>query len=266
MSKTAKIIKYLSLAFAFFLIISIFSGLAYCVEGIFNIFYEKEIEGVSAIDTYLNVNQLDIDIVSSNLVIKKGTKLEVQTNNPNISCYQEGKNLKIEENNYNWFKNNKETDLTISIPDNVLNSMNIKTGAGIVNIDYLKTNNLNLKLGAGKIEITYIESFEETKIETGAGAVEIKNSKFHDLDFDMGVGEVIMSSAITGDSEINSGIGSLNLHLLGSFSDYKIAVDKGIGEVLIDNKTVNDKDIIGSGNNQLELDSGIGKVVVNFEK
>ena len=55
-----------------------------------------------------------------------------------------------------------------------------------------------------------------------------------------------------------------NINLLGNSNDYQIDVDKGIGEFTIDNVSVHDEDIYGSGINGLDVDGGLGKVTIKF--
>jgi len=264
MSNTKKLIKYLAISLAIFLIVNIFSGIIYGVDIVINLFEKEEVEKIENYDTYQDINTLKIDIKTSNLVIKKGNSFKIATNNKEINYTKDGNSFIVDEKDYNFLKNNKETDLIIYVPDSIFNEASIKTGAGKVSIEHLRVNELNLNLGAGKIEIDYIESIKETSIETGLGEVNIKSSKINNLDFDMGIGKVIMFANITGNSKINSGIGSLTLNLLNEFDNYQIEVNKGIGEVLINNKSIKDKEIVGSGSNKIELNKGIGKVLVSF--
>lgn len=261
MTDSQKIIKNLALAFAIFLIIAIFSLIISGINGVLEIFkpyavYEEIIEN--------NISNLEIDITSSNLIIQKNDEFKVETNNDEITYEQNNNKLIIKEKKHNWIKRRNETDLIIYIPNKSFLDVKIKTGAGKVTIDSLETDNLDLNLGAGKIEIDYLESKKSSKIETGAGEVIIKNSKLNNLDFDMGVGKVTLTSLITGNNYINTGIGSLTLDILNYVDNYEIQVNKGLGKVLINNEEVSNKEVIGTGNNKIKLECGIGEVKVNF--
>ena len=123
-------------------------------------------------------------------------------------------------------------------------------------IEKISADNLNLNLGAGKVEIDNIETYTSTLIDGGAGKIDINNGLISYLNFDMGVGEVNLTARVLGKSEIDCGIGAANINLLGNSNDYQIDVDKGIGEFTIDNVSVHDEDIYGSGINSLDVDGG----------
>lgn len=76
----------------------------------------------------------------------------------------------------------------------------------------------------------------------------------------MGIGETIITSLISGNSNLDTGIGSLELNLIGD--DYKLKINKGIGEITIDNKKVEDNEIIGNGDNNISISGGIGEIKI----
>lgn len=82
----------------------------------------------------------------------------------------------------------------------------------------------------------------------------------------MSVGKFTLEAAILGNSKIDHGVGSITLNLIGAKEEYKIHVDKGIGTITIDNKNINDNQIIGNGINKIDIDGGIGNMDINFNK
>ena len=77
-------------------------------------------------------------------------------------------------------------------------------------------------------------------------------------------GTAEITSIITGNNEINSGVGNLRLNLIDNIENYKIKINKGIGKVEIDNKEVSDNKIVGTGLNFINISGGIGTIAVNF--
>lgn len=274
MSTAQKIIKYLALAFAIFLIVTIISAILtgiYAFSNILGLKKEKpedigqvkiiELEELN--DTYTH---LDIDIKYSNLKIKIGEKFEIKTNNTNIECSQNNNKLKIIEKQNNWFgRGSNQEELIVYIPENIeFEKVIIETGAGTVNIEELKAEKLKLSLGAGETLIKNIVS-DNVDIDGGVGKFTIENGIINDLGLDLGVGETTINATITGNNKIDTGIGSLKLKVNGNIDDYKLKLEKGIGNITLNGKQVSNNTTIGDGENIIDIDGGIGEIIINFK-
>lgn len=271
MSVFQKVIKRLALAFALFLVVSIFAGIfsAFCgVAGIFGDDSDEKISEMSA----AKLNQEDakvliIDIHAAELEMKEGEKLAAETNNSDITITQKDGKLQIKEKGNNWFKNSSHSKVVVYIPKNMeFDKVDIDTGAGEITIDSLITDVLDMDLGAGEVNIDYIEAREVADIDGGTGETTIKSGKLSNLSFDLGVGEAELTSELRGDCDMDLGVGSLALTILGEKDDYTIEVNKGIGEYSIDGEKIHDNDKIGEGNNHLQIDGGIGDAKINFKE
>ena len=141
----------------------------------------------------------------------------------------------------------------------------IENGAGKLDINDLSTNELELDLGAGKVTIDKLTVLKEASIDGGAGEVNISNSSINNLDLDMGIGIVLISSTLTGNSEIDAGIGEVDLNLLDKKDNYKINIDKSIGEIIIDGNKVGEENSYGNGLNTIDISGGIGSININFK-
>lgn len=273
MSIAQKIIKYLALAFAIFLIVTIVSAILTGIYTMSNILGLKKesTENISEVSTLElekinDYSYLDINIKYSNLKIKIGKKFEVQTNNNNIEVNQKNNKLKIiEEQDSLFWKNSNKEELIVYIPENIeFEKVNIETGAGIVNIEEIKAEKLKLNLGAGETIIKNIIS-DNVDIDGGAGKFTIENGTINNLDFDLGIGETTINAKITGNNKIDTGIGRLKLNIDGNIDDYKLKVEKGIGNIKLNGKQVSNNTIIGNGENVIDIDGGIGEIVINFK-
>lgn len=261
MTTTQKIIKNLSIAFAIFLIVTIISSITVFIFSIFG--NREELGELKELSCNYNEN-LDLSLNYSNLEIKESDKFLIETNNNNIKCSNKENKLLIKEKS-RLFRVRNNSKVIIYVPNNYkFNDVKIENGAGSINIENMQVNNLDLELGAGKTNINNIKT-NNTDIESGAGKLEIKSSLINNLDLDMGVGEIIIEANLTGNTKIDAGIGSFKLDILGKSLDYKIKLDKGIGNVYIDNKKVKDNEVIGNGSNYIDIDGGIGEIKVNFK-
>lgn len=271
MTSLQKVIKYLAISFAIFLIVTIIStilGAFYALSGVLGLKKDSKIASDEiSITNFENTNlaALDIEVDYTNLTIKTGDFLRVETNNSNINCKQNNQNLQIKEKNHNWFSNSENLDLILYIPENLeLEEVKINAGAGKINVENLTAKNLSFELGAGETEIKKLNVSKKCNIDGGAGKVNILSGTITNLDLDMGVGEVNLDVVIAGKSDIDAGIGSLIMNLQGNKEDYNIKTDKGIGSVKIDGKEVADSEVYGDGENHIEIDGGIGNIIVNF--
>ena len=80
----------------------------------------------------------------------------------------------------------------------------------------------------------------------------------------MGVGKTTITANITGNSKIDSGVGSLNLNILNSKENYRLKLSKGIGSIKVDNQDVKDNEVLGNGLNNLIIDGGVGEINIKF--
>lgn len=273
MTSAQKVIKYLAIAFAIFLIITIISGILSAFYGMAwilglrdeneNVQKDNEMTIINFEDS--NIVELDIDVAYSNLALKTGEVFRVETNNTNIISKQSNQCLYVKENSHNWFSNYDDNELIIYIPEGIVfDRVKINTGAGKISIENLSTESLSFKLGAGETEIESLNVSKKCNINGGAGKFSILSGEINDLDLDMGVGETNLSMILTGRSEIDAGVGKLDIHLQQNKEYYKIKVDKGIGSIRIDGKEISDNEIYGNGENYIDIDGGIGNISIDF--
>lgn len=271
MTTAQKIIKYCAVAFAIFLIITIISAVLSAGYGLLNAIGIINFKENSLLENMVTISNdaeefvsINLDIKSSNLQIKTGDKFEVKTNNSNIKYSNENGSIKIKEDKVaNWFFGKIDIgELIIYIPENMkqIDEVKINIGAGTVFIEQLNTKNLYLDLGAGNVEIDKLTVSEELKINGGAGNININSGEIANVDLDLGVGNTKIKSDITGNSNINTGVGELNLYLSLDADNYKINVNKGLGKITFNDDKILDDTIIGNGENYIKISGGVGNI------
>ena len=271
MTSAQKIIKYLALClatFLVFLIISSLLGVFYSVSKILDVQKDNEVtmDKMSTVNFKTDdISSLDINLLFTNLIIKQGNNLHVETNNEKVHFDEENNSLKIKEDSRNWLSQNNKGDLILYLPENSqFKTVEIQAGAGKIQIENLVTDFLSLELGAGETSIQRLNVSENCKIESGAGKVSLLDGRIKNLDLDLGVGKFELTSSLLGSNKINAGIGSLELNLLGNKKDYLIKADKGIGTIHVDEAVVSGDSTIGTGENTIKIDGGIGNIDVSF--
>ena len=295
MTTAQKIIKYFAIAFAIFLIVSIISLIlfgVYALSGVLGLKDNSKIDisgNMQTVDfgsvtsgdnnsgnsinnseqtvNIADITSLDIEVMYTNLIIRNGDTFRYETNNDNIVYRQSNNNtLKIEEK-HSWTLGNTQSDLVIYIPENFnLNKINIEAGAGKVEIENLNAESLDLELGAGEASISNLNVTSRCKLEGGVGRLNVLNGNLNNLDLDMGMGEVNINALITGNSDIDAGIGTLNLNLQGSKADYRIRLDKGVGNIRINGENTSNGSTYGEGANLIKIDDGIGNINITVNE
>lgn len=255
-NKNNRIIKTFAFILAAIVIISMLGGIyALCIT-VFDLFQSKQIENQIQYDSLMS--SLDIDLKTANLEIKLGDKLLVSTTNKYVTTYQNNNNIVIQEKKHSLLSkdNNK---VIITVPDNfLLDIVEIDITSGSIKIDKLETKRLNLDLGSGTTKINNLLVTDKTKIDCGSGKFLLNNGNLSNLNLDTGLGDTILNTKIIGNSNIETDIGKLELNLIGSINDYELTIDKGVGSIKLNNESLKDKSVVGTGNNYLLIEGGIG--------
>ncbi len=270
MSDIQRVIKYIAIAFAIYLVVMIIGGLLTFLGSMFLFFgndkgITKEMNMLT-FDNKYEIKELNIDIKAASLIIEESENFAIKTNNSYISLDQNKEILTIKEKSHRWFRDNNESKLIIYLPKSIqFDKFRIDAGAGKIEIDNIISEEINLSLGAGQVIIDNLEATKKSKISGGAGEMIIKNGLLNNLDFDMGVGHVKITSALKGDSDIDAGIGELEINILGPESDYELEVEKGIGRIEVNGKSLNNDSKYGNGINKIEIDGGVGKIDIRYQ-
>lgn len=264
-----KVIKVFAICLAIFIIanicICIFSGLS-----LFIYFGNKQETSVTTkefVQTYSNIERLDIDMVASNIEIIPGNEFKVEAWKAGTltSKVVNGK-LKLQENKKWFLSNNEIGQIIIYVPETViLKELDLDAGAGTVKIQNITAEKVDLDQGAGIFRIENC-NFAKADIDGGAGKVEIASSELRNLDLDCGAGKVELEAAITGNSKISAGIGEIDMTLLGNKDDYQITAEKGIGSIKIDGNECSSNITYGIGTNKLKVDGGIGSIRIEYRQ
>jgi hypothetical protein len=243
MTEAQRIIKYIAIAFAIFLIVTIISGISFGIYGLFtlgdNLISNQNIEEKCQ---SAEEHCLQISLAAANLNIKTGEAVKVDTKNDKIETTIEGGKIIIAEKGRHLFDSYNDRDVTLYLPEDIsYDKIYISGGAGNINIESLSTSNLEMSLGVGSSEIKNLDA-KNAKISTGIGDTKID-------DFE------------TEDAKISAGIGEVSVSLKSKAEDYRIEVSKGIGSITLNDTSLSDG-IIGSGSKKLDISGGIGSVKI----
>lgn len=269
MTTFQKVIKYLAIAFALYLSVTIIGGICAGIAGLSFLFSGRE-TAAGEMQVYSieeDVSELSLKLSGADLQIKTGDHFSVASNHKYLSVNTKDGQLSITETKDLFSVSPKGVTVVLYIPaDFVFDRVTMETGAGQVKIDSLTAEVLDFSLGAGEVEIRELNANSRAGIEGGAGEMTIAGGLLRNLDLDMGVGELKLKSRIEGSSCLNFGVGEAELTLVGSREDYKIELDKGICEAKLEGEPMRDDSVYGGGQNRIEIDSGIGEIEIEFSK
>lgn len=261
-----KFVKYIAIALAFGLICAFLSMIFTGVSFLGLIFNDERMYGVPTgknINSY--IEELNIYVGAADLEVKEGDYLYVESDNDAIKIKENDSVLTITEIKRPFDVNNTQK-VTVYIPANMtFESVDIETGAGVVDIGSLTTDEFDLELGAGVARLSDITTTHSTSIDGGAGELRIEECEFVNLDLDIGVGECTAALGLKGESDIHCGVSSTDITLYGHIENYTVEVDKGIGDVVVAGEIAKDGDVFGSGESLVDISCGVGEVDINYE-
>lgn len=272
MTTTQKIIKYLAIAFALFLVISIFSiifGLSReIISSINNDKKESELleEYTTISNNVNNIESFKIDISNDDIEIKEGEKFEVKTNDPDVKFYHENSKVKIKsDKTFSWhLSNSSRGTIIIYLPNEFnISELDLNLGAGKIDINKIFVETLLMDLGAGTMTAKEINVYEKATINGGAGNINIYSGTINNLNLKLGAGNASIQSDLTGSNTLTTGVGKLNLGLSRSKDNYKFDISKGLGNIILNDFDVSEDILIGDGETKIKISGAVGNIIIN---
>ena len=266
MSTQQKVIKYVAIALAVWLTVSIIGGILGAL-GIFNVFFGNDAvsDEMTVYSVSSDIRSLDIEINAADITVKEGDSFSVESNLKKLRVEEKNSCLSIVQTGK--FRGSHDgAVLTVTIPSGMLDSINLKTGAGKFTAKTLTAETVRFEFGAGDVTIEALTATRSAHIEGGTGRITISGGSMNALDMDMGMGQVNLTSALTGDCELDAGVGELNITLIGIQDDYTIEIEKGIGSITVDGQSASNNESFGNGMSEVEIHGGIGAINVNFKE
>lgn len=272
MTTTQKIIKYLAVAFALYLVISIFSiifGLSReIISSINNDKKESELleEYTTISNNVNNIESFKIDISNDDIEIKEGEKFEVKTNDPDVKFYHENSKVKIKnDKTLSWhLSNSSRGTIIIYLPNEFnISELALNLGTGKIDIDKIFVETLLMDLGAGTMTAKEINVYEKATINGGAGNINIYSGTINNLNLKLGAGNASIQSDLTGSNTLTTGVGKLNLGLSRSKNNYKFDINKGLGNIILNDFNVSEDTLIGDGETKIKISGAVGNIIIN---
>lgn len=299
MKPVQKVIKYLAMAFAVFLMVTILSGIVSAVAGVSwsNDAFGDNIEYSNITNEYDGVKDLEISNHSGNMNITYGDVSKVVVEGKNVpstmtmEVTSDG-TLVIDESSknfwiisiFNWGFNNKRTEINITLPrDFIAGNAYLENGSGRFDVQGLKANSIKFDGGSGRFTGTDMKAnkadiaagsggleltnciFGSTSVDGGSGQIQLIDNKFNDSEFYVGSGSFYFSGEFDGPVKVDGGSGSITMEISGNESDYYLDFNDGSGGIWLDGKRVDHYNSDNKGaDKEIEIKGGSGRVSVSF--
>lgn len=185
MTTAQKIIKYMALAFAAVIIINIFSGILIGLGAMATVLgltkdrgeQNIKLETVAQIFDEKEISSLKMELAYSNLTIKTGETLKLESSNSNVKCTQNNNKLVIQERTHMWNINNEASETILYIPANMkFDDIDIDAGIGKVDIeleDGVRNYTIKASKGIGSISINNEELTSDREYGNGPNYIKI---------------------------------------------------------------------------------------------
>ncbi len=267
MTTLQKIIKYLAIALALFLIATILEAVLGAI-GLISGWrdHESTLEEMKTYAVSASIDRMEIEIGAADFKIEQAAEFSVQSNLKNLTVKEQNGTLIIKQKT-NRGITEREAALTLCIPEGKsFDRVELTTGAGRLTVDRLSADTLKLELGAGEVTIDELNAALAADIAGGAGKITVYGGSLHDLDLEMGVGELNLTSALTGACELELGIGQSNIKVLGEKAEYRLDLQKGLGSLTVDGVSISNTETYTGGRHSLSIHGGIGAIYVDFAR
>lgn len=250
-------------------------GFSISTDGKLNFFNEQSFEYENYdLEAFENI---DVDAYNGRVIIKASkddtyginVKLDSTPKEPDIKV--ENGILKVKEYehnswlsfNFGWF--NTERYIEIYVPEDVLDSVNIDTSNGRIELSGISLNELTVNTSNGKIEMTDLKA-DKCDVKTSNGAIAIIESEIENSRFVTSNGKISIEGTFK-DVYAKTSNGSIDVSSDISEEYYKISAKTSNGSVRIDGDKVSDEYTSrNSGEGYMELKTSNGSINMSFKK
>ena len=118
-------------------------------------------------------------------------------------------------------------------------------------------------LGAGTMTAKEINVYEKAAINGGAGNININSGTINNLNLKLGAGNASIQSDLTGSNTLTTGVGRLNLGLSRSKDNYRFDINKGLGNIILNDFDVSEDTLIGDGETKIKINGAVGNIIIN---
>ena len=209
-------------------------------------------------DFYQEIKKLDLDLTAGELQI-------LESEDSDIYVETEGINEKLDLQYYA-----KGDALVLTTEKSLAGVVNQSFGTIYIYLpkDY-HLEEAEISVHAG---VLYIEDIHarELSVEVGAGEADIDDFEVREAEFDCGAGEITVSGLADKKIDIDCGMGNVSLTTSDDEQNYNYDLTCGVGEIVCGSNSYSgiggNQKVDNQASKEMNIDCGIGGVIVEFEK
>lgn len=217
--------------------------------------YEQTIDTGDSYN-YINIDSkdaeiasLDIDIGMGSFVLSDGDEFAISTygiRKENFSyeitdgCLYLKYSPQISLISFNFSEFDNNSSIFLTVPKKDFDKITVNMTAGDVSVMNVNAQKLTAKSSAGSMLIDGVCA-ESASFKMTAGDCTVSNSTVKNSSISMTAGDMYFGDCkLYGDNKIKMTAGQLQMSLIGNRADYRINVDKALGNVYIDGADVSE--------------------------
>lgn len=190
----------------------------------------------------VNITSLDIDIGLGSFILCHGDEFGISTEgikNDQFSyelrdgCLYVKYSSEFNLLSFDFTALNDDAEIILTVPEKDFDSVNLNMTAGDISVMDINTKKLTAKSSAGSMWLDNIYA-ESASFKMTAGNCTVSNSTIKNAALSMTAGDMFFNDCkLYGDNNIKMTAGELQMCLVGNREDYRINIDKALGNVYI---------------------------------
>lgn len=212
---------------------------------------------------YLDMNYGSVEIVAGD-----GYGIEYELYSDSIVCEVSGKKLTFKERrdrnfvmglDFGWFGARKKGRVKVYVPEQKLDSVEINTDLGNININGMMCQSLNVDCDMGAVECKNVTA-DRVYIDADMGAVEFSGAVSQKIEADVDMGDVEITGYLDCDIDIDADMGSVDVVTYYSSRSYRCELDVDMGHKNIRDDGGMDSETTHS----MDIDCDMGSISVTY--
>ena len=265
MTREQKIIKYAAIALAVLIIASMVTGIVGIIDWIVGI-GDSPIGDNQVYTPEGDIKSLKIEINAADFKIVNGDSFRVESNLKHLDVSVRQGRLALSDKSHRNSADYKDAAVLLVIPeDMIFVEADIDIGAGRLTVEKISAELFEMEIGAAETQIGYITVTKAAEIQGGAGKISILDGSIKNLDAQMGVGAFVLCSNLLGESELDLGVGEVNITLFGGRDTYTAELNRALGSITFDGERLESSRTVGAGPNKVEINGGVGSINISFK-